>query len=392
MFSVNVPTLLIGSFALLAMLSFVYGRSWRLEPNRHEYALWSAAMASGALGALLGTFHSGGYGFFTISLAKGLMLLAMALAWQGLRAFDHRSIYVRLAAAGPALWVLLTVSVPLFQVDANARFVLGITIAAVYSGLFGREHSGSGQSEQRPYRPLVFRWFVGLTVVMIGGAAIAFGLPLSEAGLAGAAAPLWYEVFLLALFVRVLVASFSLYVLTKERLQLESHWVAATDMLTGLPNRGTFLTLLHTLSSKVRGEGAFLYVDVDHVKRINDRFGHSGGDTVLKTCSTLIARELPQNALVGRLAGAEFAAYVPDCDMARAEALGNLIRETVAEQMFILGDELLSVTVSVGVAHGAMQVTPDELLKRADSALHTAKVGGRNSVVVWHEGDTPSFA
>jgi PleD family two-component response regulator len=50
------------------------------------------------------------------------------------------------------------------------------------------------------------------------------------------------------------------------------------------------------------------------------------------------------------------------------------------------------VTVSVGVAHGAMQVTPDELLKRADAALSSAKVNGRNSVVVWHEGERPSYA
>ncbi|QLF70580.1 GGDEF domain-containing protein [Peteryoungia desertarenae] len=328
----------------------------------------------------------------TVSVAQGLMLLGMALAWQGLRLFDGRSIYIRLAAVGPALWVLLSFSVPALQLDGNLRFVVGLAFASGYSALMVWEHLTGGGNEYLPSRPLLLRWFTLSTVTMIAGTLAAVVQPLPPAALTGETAPLWYKVLLLVLFTNALAASVSLQVLSKERLQREAHWAAATDRLTGLANRGSFLSLLETLSTKVRGEGAFLYVDVDHVKRINDRFGHSGGDMVLKTCASLISRELPQNALVGRLAGAEFAAYVPDCDVARAEALGNTIRESVAEQMFILADEIVSVTVSIGVAHGAMQVSPDELLKRADAALHTAKVGGRNSVVVWNDGDAPSFA
>ncbi len=258
-------------------------------------------------------------------------------------------------------------------------------------GLIAREHLLSEREESLANRRAVRIWFSVQTGVLLLAGLAALVAPLPQAD-TGGGLPFWVAPVALAAFLQSIVAPVSFLLLLRDRLLVETRWASATDSLTGLANRFTFLDMLQTLSTKVRGEGAFLYVDVDHVKRINDRFGHSGGDDVLKTCAELILRELPEHALLGRLAGAEFAAYVPFCKVEEAEKLGHIIHDSIEQQMFFLGGELVPVTVSVGVAHGALQVTADELLKRADAALHTAKVNGRNSVVVWTDGQRPSFA
>ncbi|MDH4413863.1 MAG: GGDEF domain-containing protein [Rhizobium sp.] len=391
MVDVNFSTLAIGAFAVLAVFALLYARHWRQEPKRNEFALLAAASGLASVGALLSAFSQVRFDLVTVGLAQTLLLLGAALAWQAMRAFDHRALDFKLAAAGPLAYFLLSASVPLLQENVTARFLAAAVVGAIYTGLAAWELKASEREERLSNRPFTYRWFAALSAVLLIASLLAYVWPLTSGELA-TTAPFWLTVVLLAVFVHAVIAPLFLFLLVRDRLLVEHRWAAATDTLTGLANRFTFLDMLQTLSTKVRGEGAFLYVDVDQVKRINDRFGHSGGDEVLKTCAELILRELPEHALLGRLAGAEFAAYVPFCKVEEAEKLGHIIHDSVEQQMFFLGGELVPVTVSVGVAHGAMQVTADELLKRADAALHTAKVNGRNSVVVWTDGQRPSYA
>lgn len=391
MLSINVSTLAIAAFAALGVFALLYLRHWREEPQRREFALFSWASGLAALGALLSAFSDGDYAFVTVALAQALLLSGSAVAWQGMRAFDQRGLDLKLAAIGPLAFLVLTGLLPLLQTDSSARYLFAAVVGAIYTGLAAWELKASEVEERLSNRPLAYSWFAGLAVLLLLSSVVAFVWPLPPQDLAGPG-PLWLTGMLVAIFLHAVVAPLSVFLLVRDRLVVEHRWSSATDTLTGLANRFTFLDMLQTLSTKVRGEGAFLYVDVDHVKRINDRYGHSGGDQVLRTCAELILRELPEHALLGRLAGAEFAAYVPFCKVEEAEKLGHVIHDSVEQQMFFLGGELVPVTVSVGVAHGAMQVTADELLKRADAALHTAKVNGRNSVVVWEDGQRPSYA
>ena len=389
MISIDIHTLSLGSFAVLAVFAVIFLRHWREEPGRLDFVFWAVAAVAGAIGSLLSLLH-GSY-VFGSAFAESYLLLAGALAWQGLRIFDHRRLDLRLAIAGPAIFFLVTASAPVFEQEPNARFVFLAWLGALYSGLIAWEHLLSEREENLANRRAARIWFSVQTGVLLLAGLAALVVPLPQADTSGGL-PFWVAPVALAAFLQSIVAPVSFLLLLRDRLLVETRWASATDSLTGLANRFTFLDMLQTLSTKVRGEGAFLYVDVDHVKRINDRFGHSGGDEVLKTCAELILRELPEHALLGRLAGAEFAAYVPFCKVEEAEQLGHIIHDSVEQQMFFLGGELVPVTVSVGVAHGALQVTADELLKRADAALHTAKVNGRNSVVVWTDGQRPSFA
>lgn len=389
MISIDIHTLSLGSCAVLAVFTVIFLRHWREEPGRLDFVFWAVAAVAGAIGSLL-SLLDGSY-VFGSAFAESYLLLAGALAWQGLRIFDHRRPDLRLAIAGPAIFFLVTASAPVFEQEPNARFVFLAWLGALYSALIAREHLLSEREESLANRRAVRIWFSVQTGVLLLAGPAALVAPLPQAD-TGGGLPFWVAPVALAAFLQSIVAPVSFLLLLRDRLLVETRWASATDSLTGLANRFTFLDMLQTLSTKVRGEGAFLYVDVDHVKRINDRFGHSGGDEVLKTCAELILRELPEHALLGRLAGAEFAAYVPFCKVEEAERLGHIIHDSIEQQMFFLGGELVPVTVSVGVAHGALQVTADELLKRADAALHTAKVNGRNSVVVWTDGQRPSFA
>lgn len=389
MISIDIHTLSLGSFAVLAVFAVIFLRHWREEPGRLDFVFWAVAAVAGALGALL-LLLEGSY-VFGSAFAESYLLLAGALAWQGLRIFDHRRPDLRLAIAGPAIFFLVTASAPVFEQEPNARFIFLSWLGALYAGLIAWEHLLSEREENLANRRAARIWFSVQAGVLLFAGLAALVAPIPQVD-TGGGWPFWVAPVALAIFLQSIVAPVSFLLLLRDRLLVETRWASATDSLTGLANRFTFLDMLQTLSTKVRGEGAFLYVDVDHVKRINDRFGHSGGDEVLKTCAELILRELPEHALLGRLAGAEFAAYVPFCKVEEAEKLGHIIHDSVEQQMFFLGGEFVPVTVSVGVAHGALQVTADELLKRADAALHTAKVNGRNSVVVWTDGQRPSFA
>lgn len=391
MVSVNFPTLALGAFALLSVFSILYGLHWRGEPKRSEFLLFSAASGLAAFGVLLSSYADGSYGLVTVALAHTLILAGVALAWQGMRAFDHRRLDLKLAAAGPVAFLVLTASAPLLQESFAARYLLAAAIGAIYTGLAAWELKLSETEEQLTNRPIAYLWFAALSLVLLVSCVAAYLSPDVATASTGSN-PVWLAIAVFALFLHALIAPLSIFLLVRDRLVVEHRWSSATDALTGIANRFTFLDMLQTLSTKIRGEGAFLYIDVDHVKRINDRYGHSGGDEVLKTCAEIILRELPQHTLLGRLAGAEFAAYVPFCKVKEAEKLGHIIHDSVEQQMFFLGGELVPVTVSVGVAHGAMQVTADELLKRADAALHKAKVNGRNSVVVWDDAQRPSYA
>jgi diguanylate cyclase (GGDEF)-like protein len=160
---------------------------------------------------------------------------------------------------------------------------------------------------------------------------------------------------------------------------------ATRDALTGLWNRATILEFLTGEMEQARknaGSLAVAVIDVDFFKRINDTFGHAGGDEVLKELARRLRATLRQRDSLGRYGGEELLVVMPG--LAR-EDRGNLmdaLRAAICATQFLVGEAELRVTVSIGVAwmEGA-QEAPDELIRRADAALYEAKAAGRNRVV-----------
>ncbi len=157
------------------------------------------------------------------------------------------------------------------------------------------------------------------------------------------------------------------------------------DSLTGALSRGAFLEraeiCMVELSRNSR-EVALLMIDVDHFKRINDRFGHAGGDKVLTEFYHLVSSVLRDTDLFGRTGGEEFAVLLPRADPDEATGMAERIRQAVeGAEIAMPSGEQMRMTVSIGVAaRAAREDDVDDLLLHADRALYQAKTAGRNMV------------
>jgi diguanylate cyclase (GGDEF)-like protein/PAS domain S-box-containing protein len=160
---------------------------------------------------------------------------------------------------------------------------------------------------------------------------------------------------------------------------------ALHDGLTGLANRTLFSEhLLHTLAAARRASEprAVLVMDLNGFKRVNDMFGHDQGDALLKQVGDRLIAALRETDTIARLGGDEFAILPGDAtDLAAASALAWKIEQT-CKAGFVLNDEIVHVSASIGIAlypeHGA---TTDELLRRADAAMYVAKRSGSGQAV-----------
>lgn len=172
-----------------------------------------------------------------------------------------------------------------------------------------------------------------------------------------------------------------------KRRETELLEMAATDILTGLPNRRHFAAQLEQESARIlRDKGrcaSVLMLDADHFKMINDTFGHAAGDDVLRHLATLMQNKLRKVDTVGRIGGEEFALILPGAALPAAEAFAERLRQYVAATPVPQADRTIPLTVSIGVAGmSADDANADEVLTRADRALYRAKGGGRNMVAV----------
>ena len=122
-----------------------------------------------------------------------------------------------------------------------------------------------------------------------------------------------------------------------------------------------------------------MMIDIDNFKEINDTFGHQTGDDVLASLGRIIREEAREADICCRYGGEEFAVIMPLTDANSAGALAERLRVRVAQSSF----DGRSVTVSIGVASCGEKIrTPQELVKKADSALYDAKRSGKNRVEV----------
>lgn len=163
--------------------------------------------------------------------------------------------------------------------------------------------------------------------------------------------------------------------------------LAVTDQLTGLHNRRYMVGQLEALVKRATLGGdpvACLLIDIDHFKKINDGYGHDVGDEVLREFAVRLASNVRAIDLPCRYGGEEFVVVMPDTKIEDAERIAERIRLHVAGSPFRVmnGSELLTVTISIGVAAtlGAGD-KPETLLKRADEAVYEAKASGRNKVI-----------
>ncbi|VAW95331.1 diguanylate cyclase (GGDEF domain) with PAS/PAC sensor [hydrothermal vent metagenome] len=155
------------------------------------------------------------------------------------------------------------------------------------------------------------------------------------------------------------------------------------DSLTGLLKHTKIKEKLAADASRASRAGeplVFGMLDIDHFKRINDRYGHLCGDRVIKSLARLLQQRLRQSDGIGRYGGEEFAVVLPGCSLAAGEQVLNQIRAGFAKLRFRHGDEEFSVTLSAGIASVEQFRDAESINRAADEALYTAKRSGRNRV------------
>ena len=130
-----------------------------------------------------------------------------------------------------------------------------------------------------------------------------------------------------------------------------------------------------------RSLSAILF-DIDHLKQINDTYGHLVGDQILAGVSTQCLAELRQVDLLSRYGGDEFLALLSETELADAQPVAERLCSRIAELSFPAGDGLLKITISAGVAVIKEGDTLETLIERADQVLYKAKQAGRNRVEI----------
>jgi diguanylate cyclase (GGDEF)-like protein/PAS domain S-box-containing protein len=180
----------------------------------------------------------------------------------------------------------------------------------------------------------------------------------------------------------------------RKRAERRIRYLARYDALTKIPNRMQFQHLLQQSIARNRRLGRevpLLYIDMDRFKEVNDTFGHAAGDRVLEVLTERLTRVLPSDAVLGRLAGDEFALFIDGVeatgDDARAHVvqLARTVIDTAAAAFHVDQHEVF-LSVSIGIAscpHDADNVI--DLIRNADAAMYYAKQNGGNSYAVYSQ-------
>jgi diguanylate cyclase len=200
--------------------------------------------------------------------------------------------------------------------------------------------------------------------------------------------PLWSAATLDQLWLLTLFALASAWVQCGQlNMLLQLYRESTRDELTGMMNRRLLMKQLAQSRARFLYQQkpfALLLLDLDRFKRINDHYGHLAGDAVLKEVAACLAEQLETGMVLGRYGGEEFAVLLPDCGSGeQASGVAERLRLAVEARLIKspTSDELLEVTVSIGVALMQSAESAESLLNRADERLYQAKVAGRNCVV-----------
>jgi len=156
--------------------------------------------------------------------------------------------------------------------------------------------------------------------------------------------------------------------------------LSLTDSLTGLANRRHLDTMFDKEIARARRHRtdlSIVMIDIDHFKRVNDRYGHVIGDEVIKGFANLLLANVRQDDTAGRWGGEEFLLILPTTDLVGAERIANLLRTAIALYEFPTDDPQ---SCSFGAAQWNHSESLDCLLGRADKALYQAKENGRNRI------------
>ena len=181
-------------------------------------------------------------------------------------------------------------------------------------------------------------------------------------------------------------AAFGFMFLSAAKLRLELLWRAQIDELTGLLNRWAFKRIAERDTRRcmrMRGRLSVVMMDLDGMKAINDRLGHSCGDVVLQAVSAALQAAVRDRDSISRMGGDEFCILLPDTDVAEAITVAERLRAQIDALAIRYRSETVKIRASLGVSSSERNGWNwQNLMDQSDSALYQAKRGGNQRVIV----------
>lgn len=169
----------------------------------------------------------------------------------------------------------------------------------------------------------------------------------------------------------------------------QAHELANTDVLTFLPNRRKIIASLQEEVIRSNRYGTALSIsilDLDHFKNVNDTYGHTTGDEVLRSVAARLREQIRHPDTIGRYGGEEFLIVLPNSQIQAAAEQASRLCQQIRRTQIDANTNVLSVTISIGVAQfRAGQENWEGFLHRADEALYQAKKAGRDRWMVAEE-------
>jgi diguanylate cyclase (GGDEF)-like protein len=375
----ELKTIFVYSAVINMAVALVATIAWAGRPKQKDILFWCLA----AWMIVLGGIFMSGAGVLPYHLAEyiGGLLYVSSTGMLRLGFLDFHSRPYRLIEAfvvGFAVCLCLAL-LPDNAWATSARIALLYAGSAINLAMTAKALWEGKENERLPARFYATCTFTGYALANLFIVPLSFlrpvhfinGLPVSD----------WLGLtsILLVLFN---MACFLMAVIVKlERSGETQRQLAERDVLTGVLNRRMFLERAEAYSG--RG-GALAMIDLDHFKRINDTYGHVGGDDALVQFTRLIEQRLPDNALLGRLGGEEFGLYLDIRHQASAFALLETLRSALAATQIESRGHTFPLTMSCGfVMMNDAERDLDSWLVDADCALYAVKNTGRNRVMAF---------
>jgi diguanylate cyclase (GGDEF)-like protein len=352
--------------------------------DRHDVRGWCASLVLQALSFVLIGARAGDGSLLAASVVavNASVALSLTLQLSSIHAFYRKPFARPWHLAGALGCGLAGGTLATHAALRIAALSLPYAAAMVAIGVCARRFHAAAPG--RGQRLLAWGAFAGAVVLVARGAASAL-LPAHVGELRGGLIPSLSSLLAHGI---TLAMSLGFLLMHRERQEQEIERLAMTDSLTGVYNRRTLFELGEKELSRSRRTGSSLsliILDLDHFKRINDKYGHLGGDAILLRFVEVVRGCLRQSDVLTRYGGEEFCILLPDVGVAGAKVVAERIRSTIEASTFFVGAVPLTVTASVGVAAlptGSAAITLSSLVQRADQALYIAKRDGRNRVSV----------
>ena len=381
----HTPTLIFLAVLLSVLLTVVLSAVWAFNRHIPGLRVWVLAFFSSAVFTVNLLARDALPEPVTVVVAQISMSLIGYLGWMGARAYMHQPpLPHTLALLALAILTALALYFTVARPHPGVRFLLLGLMSGVCFLLTARTLAQGG------FARVPARYLFAITLAAHGlfvlVRPLAFVLVAPQSG-GGTLLNALSATVVIESTIALMLMGFGALMLANEYITNELRHQAEVDPLTHVFNRRAFLTLLDKAMSnaqRTRTPLPVLVIDLDHFKRINDRWGHRGGDEALRHFVALAGRCLRNEDVMGRLGGEEFGIFLPHADGPSAAAVAERLRALVATQpvegVAQPGAAQVCLTVSIGLALWAEGDTADTVLQRADEAMYLAKHHGRNRV------------